>query len=92
LLLSDGKVINHIELAQLENISNANIPNEFKIQPLKDIEKEYILKVVKMCNGRISGANGAAAKLQLPSTTLISKMQKLGIKKEHFHGNSDPKS
>jgi formate hydrogenlyase transcriptional activator len=58
--------------------------SEFKIKSLKEMEKEYILKIIKLCNGRISGPNGAAVKLEIPSTTLISKMQKLGIKKQHF--------
>jgi transcriptional regulator with GAF, ATPase, and Fis domain len=58
---------------------------EFTIVPLDEMERTYILKVLKACKGRISGPYGAAIKLRLPSTTLISKMQKLGIKKEHFH-------
>lgn len=54
-----------------------------RIKPLDEVEREHILKVLKLCSGRISGPNGAAVKLGLPHTTLISKMQKLGIKKEH---------
>lgn len=57
---------------------------EFRTKTLKEVEKEHILKVVKKCNGRISGPQGAAILLGLPATTLISRMQKLGIKKEHF--------
>ncbi|PSL30877.1 sigma-54-dependent Fis family transcriptional regulator [Chitinophaga ginsengisoli] len=57
----------------------------FSIVPLATMERDYILKVVRLCNGRIAGPNGAAAKLQLPSTTLNSRMQKLGIRKEHFN-------
>lgn len=84
ILLSDGKIITEIDLSQGEIINNTSTSEEFRVKSLKEIEKEHILKVVKMCNGRISGANGAAIKLGLPSTTLLSKMQKLGIKKEHF--------
>jgi formate hydrogenlyase transcriptional activator len=58
--------------------------NAFNILPLETMERDYILKVVRLCNGRIAGPNGAAAKLRLPSTTLNSRMQRLGIKKEHF--------
>ncbi|BAV06487.1 Transcriptional regulator containing GAF, AAA-type ATPase, and DNA-binding Fis domains [Filimonas lacunae] len=57
---------------------------EFVVKPLDEMEREYILKVIKHCKGRISGPNGAAVKLNMPSTTLTSKMQRLGIKKEHF--------
>ncbi|WP_374459272.1 sigma-54 interaction domain-containing protein [Chryseobacterium taeanense] len=56
---------------------------DHEIKTLHQMEKEYILKVVEKCNGKISGESGAAKLLGLPSTTLISKMQKLGIKKEH---------
>lgn len=57
---------------------------EEPIRTLDEIDREYILKVVNHCKGRISGPHGAAVLLGMPSTTLISKMQRLGIKKEHF--------
>ncbi|WP_115889282.1 sigma-54-dependent Fis family transcriptional regulator [Flavobacterium cutihirudinis] len=57
---------------------------EFHTKTLQEVEKEYILKIIKKCNGRISGPQGAAVLLGLPSTTLGSRIQKLGIKKEHF--------
>lgn len=60
-----------------------------QIQSLAEMEREYILKIVRLSGGRISGPAGAAAKLQLPHTTLISKMQKLGIKKTHFLDGAD---
>ncbi|KUJ60809.1 hypothetical protein AR687_15480 [Flavobacteriaceae bacterium CRH] len=85
ILLANGSTINEVSfLSENEKITASNSFNEFHIKPLKEMEKEYILKVIKMCNGRISGPNGAAVKLEVPSTTLISKMQKLGIKKKHF--------
>lgn len=61
---------------------------EQPVRTLEEMEREYILKVVNICKGRISGPNGAALLLGLPSTTLISKMQRLGIKKEHFIDNN----
>jgi transcriptional regulator with GAF, ATPase, and Fis domain len=57
------------------------IIDEFHIRPLEEVERDYILQAIKKCNGRVSGPHGAAIRLGLPSTTLISKMQKLGIKK-----------
>lgn len=54
---------------------------DYEIKPLHEIEKDYILRAIKLCNGRISGPNGAAVRLGLPHTTLISRMQKLGISK-----------
>lgn len=84
ILLSRGDVL-HVDLPG--DFRKPCLPDKekaFSVVPLETMEREYILKVVKLCNGRIAGPNGAAAKLQLPSTTLNSRMQRLGIKKEHF--------
>jgi formate hydrogenlyase transcriptional activator len=42
-------------------------------------EREQILRVLKETAGRVGGANGAATRLGLKRTTLISRMKKLGI-------------
>jgi formate hydrogenlyase transcriptional activator len=41
--------------------------------------REKILKVLKETKGRVSGAEGAAVRLGVKRTTLISRMKKLGI-------------
>ncbi|AZA57138.1 sigma-54 interaction domain-containing protein [Chryseobacterium shandongense] len=56
---------------------------EPEIKTLHQMEKEYILKVVEKCNGKIFGEYGAAILLGLPPTTLLSKMHRLGIKKDY---------
>ena len=38
-------------------------------------EREEILRVLKATNGRVAGADGAAERLGLPRTTLISRME-----------------
>lgn len=47
----------------------------------KELEKENILRALQHCNWRISGSDGAAALLDLPATTLSSKLKALGINK-----------
>ena len=42
-------------------------------------EREAIVRVLKATNGRVAGADGAAERLGIPRTTLISRMKKLGI-------------
>jgi len=42
-------------------------------------EREEILRILKATNGRVAGDDGAAARLGLKRTTLISRMKKLGI-------------
>jgi formate hydrogenlyase transcriptional activator len=47
-------------------------------------EREHILKVLRDAGGVISGTRGAAARLGLKRTTLQSKMQKLGIRRQDY--------
>jgi transcriptional regulator with GAF, ATPase, and Fis domain len=42
----------------------------------------HILRTLQQTKGVIGGRNGAAARLGMPLTTLISKMQRLGINRE----------
>jgi formate hydrogenlyase transcriptional activator len=42
-------------------------------------EQETIVRILGETKGRVGGANGAAARLGLKRTTLISRMKKLGI-------------
>jgi transcriptional regulator with GAF, ATPase, and Fis domain len=62
------------ELALLMQPSAAAHP-----QTMSDAERAHILAMLKETNWTIGGRNGAAARLGLPRTTLLSRMQKLGI-------------
>jgi formate hydrogenlyase transcriptional activator len=46
---------------------------------LVDMERDHILEALEGTGWMVGGRNGAAARLGLPRTTLIAKMQKLGI-------------
>ena len=46
---------------------------------LREAERAHILAALVGTRWRIGGRNGAAARLGLPRTTLLAKMQKLGI-------------
>lgn len=52
-----------------------------KVETLEEMERKYILQVLDLCNGKISGPGGAAELLGIKRTTLTSKMEKLGIEK-----------
>lgn len=91
-LLSTSPMITTINLPGGNRVVAGQTKVETEIRSLEDVEREHILKMIRISRGRISGPNGAAVKLQLRSTTLISKMQKLGIRKDHFideQGNPD---
>jgi len=42
-------------------------------------EREEIVRILKVTNGRVAGPDGAAARMDIKRTTLISRMKKLGI-------------
>ena len=42
-------------------------------------ERNEIVRVLKITDGRVAGADGAAARMDVKRTTLISRMKKLGI-------------
>ena len=51
---------------------------------LEEVERGYIVEVLKRCAGKISGPGGAAEILDVPGNTLHSKMKKLGITKADY--------
>jgi formate hydrogenlyase transcriptional activator len=51
---------------------------------LSEMEREYILRVLRETNGVLSGDNGAAARLGLKRTTLQSKIKRLGIHPDEY--------
>ncbi len=53
-----------------------------KLKTIYENEKDHIITILKKCNGRIWGPGGAAEILNIPPTTLNSKMKKLGIQKQ----------
>lgn len=61
---------------------------EEEIKTWQAYEREYILRVLRKCNGKISGHNGAAQFLGLAPSTLESKIKRLGIKKHDYNGTA----
>ena len=80
-LLAKGTIIEDISLpTQTSNIS-PNAQDSY-VKTIHENERDHIISVLKKCNGKIWGAGGAAEVLNLPPSTLKSKMKKLGIQKE----------
>jgi chemotaxis protein methyltransferase CheR len=50
-------------------------------KPFDEMERAYILRVLKAKNWRIGGEDSAASTLGMPSSTLRSRMKKLGLKR-----------
>lgn len=70
---------NELEIVcgQLEHVQEFN--SSPPAQRLADVEKEHILRTLHAVRWVVGGKAGAAARLGVPRTTLIAKMQKLGI-------------
>jgi transcriptional regulator with GAF, ATPase, and Fis domain len=59
------------------------------VTTLKDSERTLILRTLEEVSWVIGGPKGAAAKLGLKRTTLIHKMQKLGISRPGLQSGSN---
>lgn len=51
---------------------------------LDELERNYIIQVLKRCAGKISGPGSASEILQIPGNTLHSKIKKLHIRKSEY--------
>ncbi|NKF50717.1 GAF domain-containing protein [Shewanella sp. WXL01] len=58
--------------------------DEKAAQEEQDLEREQIIAILKETNGIVAGPKGAAIKLGLKRTTLLSRMQRLGISSKSF--------
>jgi len=81
LLTRDDMISSMVLPTQLEQPGIA-IPVDTNAVTMKDGERAHILAALKKCNGKIWGEGGAASLLNIPPTTLNSKMKKLGIRKD----------
>ncbi|MBK7869366.1 MAG: sigma 54-interacting transcriptional regulator [Saprospiraceae bacterium] len=84
IMSKDGK----LELPPLFNSNQSNIeklssivPKIYTVEELRILERQNILRALQLANWKVSGAQGAAALLDIPATTLNSKIKALGITK-----------
>jgi transcriptional regulator with GAF, ATPase, and Fis domain len=83
-----GREIEHIPLETMPALREYHWPGNIReLQNL--IERAVILQTLEATAWVIGGPNGAAAKLGLKRTTLICKMQKLGICRPVLQSSSD---
>jgi formate hydrogenlyase transcriptional activator len=75
-LVTQGPILSP-RIAELKDLmhATASAPS----QTLSDAERAHIMGILREANWVVGGRDGAAARLGLPRTTLISRMQKLGI-------------
>lgn len=84
LLLCKGPELSEIHFpVNAKEIYNNSI-DDSSLKTLEQMEADYILSVLRKVKGKIGGAGGAAEILGLPSSTLNSRIKKLGIHKESY--------
>ena len=74
ILSSEGVLANPFAASEAKPAASASAPTT-----LRESERALIVQALESAGWVVGGPNGAAAKLGLKRTTLISKMEKLGI-------------
>jgi formate hydrogenlyase transcriptional activator len=68
-------------LAPVAELTNRMAPDN-RPRTLADAERAHMMATLRQTNWVVGGPNGAAARLGLARTTLIAKMQKLGVARQ----------
>ena len=89
ILSNDGVLPNPLPALGTQGVTLASPPPTAPATTLRDSERTLILQTLERVGWVIGGPKGAAAKLGLKRTTLIHKMQKLGICRPVLHPGSD---
>jgi transcriptional regulator with GAF, ATPase, and Fis domain len=83
-LLAKGTVLEDMLLPTVEKKNGIVALEDAAMKTIVENERDYIISVLKKCNGRIWGPGAAAEILNINPSTLKSKMKKLGIRKEYI--------
>lgn len=70
---------NQLNIGYFLPVGNAGDPE--RSEKMEDVEREHIVGILENTDWKISGTNGAADRLGLNRTTLLSRMKKLNISK-----------
>ena len=82
ILMSNDTVLRDVSF--INSTPRENLPEDnTQVKTIAEMERDHILSVLRQCKGRVSGPGGAAELLNLPASTLKSKMKKLGIEKSY---------
>jgi len=87
ILLSENAALKEIQLPRPheQQAHPTSDPHpEGAIKTINENERDYICYILKKCKGKVYGVGGAAELLDIPASTLNSKIKKLGIKIKAF--------
>ncbi|WP_162674461.1 sigma-54 interaction domain-containing protein [Vibrio variabilis] len=87
LILSTGGVLTILDeqLAEIGSFSHKPVAanNQTRYQKV-NIDRDLVVQALKESNGIVAGNRGAAAKLGIKRTTLLSRMQRMGIDSKDY--------
>ena len=88
IIVSKSNIMTDVDITISTNLQEVDHSGGMHIQQsivtLEEMERKYILEVLRKTEGKISGRNGAAELLGLHPNTLRSRMIKLGIHSNQF--------
>jgi len=79
ILLTDSNIIESLDLPVSIHKTLAAKNENASVKTIHEIERDYISYILQTCKGKVSGSGGAAEILNIPASTLTSKIKKLGI-------------
>jgi transcriptional regulator with GAF, ATPase, and Fis domain len=82
ILTTNGPTIKEISLPVTREAGVVHPASDAPLKTLDELERDHILAILEKCQYKVGGPGGAAELLQLPATTLHSKIKKMGIRKE----------
>ena len=80
-LLATGSLITSVQLSSSQH-KDAVVHDSGSMKTITENERDHILAVLERCDWKIYGQGGAAEILEINSSTLSSRMKKLGIEKK----------
>lgn len=82
-ITSDNGILTLPETSSRDGIQETNAPNAYSLISLDDAQRQHILHVLDLTDGRIEGPGGAAEILGLKPSTLRHRIKKLGIERKN---------
>lgn len=80
-IMAAGNMIKEIHLPLNDHLL-IRLPYGNHIKTIEENERDHIIEVLNICKGKIYGPRGAAALLDIPVSTLNSRIKRLGIGRE----------
>jgi PAS domain S-box-containing protein len=81
LINSNGTVLQLADKLEVESVAANGDGIGKALFKLEDVERDHIIAILNVCDWRVEGTTGAASILGINSSTLRSRMNKLGIKR-----------